>query len=541
MRGAAILVLLIRALAAQFDDVSARSGIGFQHDSSATSRKYLIEAVSGGVAMFDFDGDGWLDLYFVNGAKLGDPMNAGAAPDKSHPRYWNRLYRNRRDGTFEDVTERAGVRGQGYGMGAAAADYDNDGDADLYVTAFGRNTLYRNRGNGTFEDATVRAGLAGDGWSSSAAWVDVDHDGALDLVVARYVTWDFEPDLWCGARKPGYRSYCHPDQFPPISHRVYRNRGDGTFDDISKRSGFAAAPGKGLGVAIRDFDRDGRIDIAVANDSYPQQLFRNLGNGRFQEIGLDAGMAYDGDGVPYAGMGIDFGDYDNDGWPDLFINALATQRYALYRNRAGRFEYASPETGVAAITRLRSGWGARFIDYDNDGWLDLFVAQGHVMDNIERTQPALRYREPMLLMRNLGGRFAEISAFQTALASRGAAFGDLDNDGQVDVAVNVNNGRAVVLRNRATGENHWLTLETVGRRSNRDGIGAQVRVAGQHAIVSTAGSYLSSNDKRVHFGLGKSRRVDLVEIIWPSGVSQKIEGVDVDQILRVEEPLPPRP
>jgi len=491
--------------------------------------------------MIDYDGDGRLDLYFVNGAELKDLMKAGAVPVKTDERYWNRLYRNQGDGTFRDVTKSAEVAGHGYGMGAAVGDFDNDGWPDLYVTAYGGNVLYRNRGNGTFEDVTARAGVAGGGWSTSAAWVDLDQDGWLDLVVARYLKWDFEPDLWCGSRQEGHRSYCHPDRFQPVTYLVYRNRGDGTFEDITAKAGWSRSPGKGLGIAIGDYDRDGRVDIAVANDSAPQQLFHNLGGGRFEEVGLAAGMAYDEDGRTFAGMGIDFADYDNDGWPDLFVDALSLQRYALYRNRKGVFEYVSGESRVGAITRLNSGWGAGFLDYDNDGWKDLFVAQGHVMDNISATQPSLRYREPPLLMRNVAGKFISVAAgTDTPLAARGAAFGDLDNDGWIDVVLNCNDGSPVILRNRGGSGNHWLTVVTVGSRSNRDGIGAQLRVVTddgleRHVMVNSAGSYLSASDRRAHFGLGAHRIAKLVEIVWPSGVKQTIQNVKADQILRVVE------
>jgi len=391
------------------------------------------------------------------------------------------------------------------------------------------------------EDVTAHAGVAGGGWSTSAAWVDLDQDGRLDLVVARYLKWDFEPDLWCGSRQEGQRSYCHPDRFQPVTYLVYRNRGDGTFEDVTAKAGWSRSAGKGLGIAIGDYDRDGRVDIAVANDSAPQQLFHNLGGGRFEEVGLAAGMAYDEDGRTFAGMGIDFADYDNDGWPDLFVNALSLQRYALYRNRKGTFEYASGESQIGAITRLNSGWGAHFLDYDNDGWKDLFVAQGHVMDNISVTQPSLQYREAPLVMRNVAGKFSRIaSGIDTPLAARGAAFGDLDNDGWIDVVLNCNDGPPVILRNRGGSGNHWLTVVTTGTRSNRDGIGAQLRVVTedgveQHAMVSSAGSYLSANDRRAHFGLGSHRTAALVEIVWPSGVKQTMRNVQADQILQIVE------
>jgi hypothetical protein len=532
-----------------FADVTERSGVKFKHEAGLSSQKYLLESMGGGVAMLDYDGDGWLDLFFVNGAAIKDPMPVGKIPDKSDPRYWNRLYRNNRDGTFSDVTEAAGVRGHSYGMGAAVGDYDNDGRADLYVTNFGRNILYHNNGDGTFTDVTEKAGVAGGGWSTSACWVDYDRDGRLDLIVARYLDWDFEKNIWCGARKPGYRAYCHPDQFKPISHLVFHNNGDGTFTDVSKSSRIGLSPGKGLGIAINDFDRDGWPDILIANDSFPQQLFRNNRDGTFTEAGLKTGVAYDEDGKTFAGMGLDFADYDNDGWPDIFIDALGSEKYALFHNAKGSFEYVTPPSGVGGITMQHSGWGARFFDYDNDGWKDLFVGQGHVMDNIELTQPNLRHLEPFLLMRNVGGKFQDATqqggeALLTPRAARGVAFGDLDNDGFLDLAINCNNQAAVILRNQlgnaGSHGNHWLTINTIGTASNRDGIGARIRVVGesgleQYAMVSTASSYLSANDKRAHFGLGKDKAARLVEITWPSGTVQRLEPVQADQIVTVRE------
>ncbi|HZT31093.1 MAG TPA: CRTAC1 family protein [Bryobacteraceae bacterium] len=529
-----------------FRDVTARCGVSFRNAASHTSQKYLVETMTGGVAMLDYNGDGLLDLFFVNGAALEDPMPAGRTPDKSAPRYWNRLYRNNGDGTFTDVTEAAGVRGHSYGMGVAVGDYNNDGRADLYVTNFGRNILYRNNGDGTFTDVTEKAGVAGGGWSAGACFVDYDRDGFLDLVVARYLDWDFSRNIYCGERRAGYRAYCHPDQFPAITHLVYHNNGDGTFTDVSKRCGIGAAPGKGLGIAINDFDGDGWPDVAVANDSMPQQLFRNHGDGTFTETALTLGLAYDDDGKTFAGMGIDFGDYDNDGWPDVFVNALANQRYAVFHNQKGQaFEYASGPTGVGGLSILHSGWGAGFLDYDNDGWKDLFVGQGHVMDNIELTQPAVRYLEPLLLLHNTGGKFANVSGqsgapFRVPLAARGVAFGDLNNDGFLDVAINCNDGPALVLFNEGGNGNHWLSVNPVGAKSNRDGIGARIKLVGasgrtQYGYVSTAGSYLSANDRKVHFGLGKDAQARLLEIRWPSGTVQRLENVAADRTVTVRE------
>ena len=531
-----------------FQDVTAASNVSFHNASSATSQKYLLESMVGGVAMFDYDSDGLLDLYFVNGAALDDPMPEGATPDKSDPHFWNRLYRNEGGLRFTDVTEEAGVQGKYFGQGVASADYDNDGFADLFLASFGGNTLFRNRGDGTFEDTTLAAGVLGGGWSAAAGFLDYDRDGHLDLFVSRYVQWSFQKNPWCGERKPGYRAYCHPRHFDPISHLVYRNKGNGTFEDVTRTSGFGAAPGKGLGIAFNDFDRDGWMDVLVANDSFPQQLFRNLEGSRFEEVALFSGVAYDENGETFAGMGVDFADYDNDGRPDVFINALAHQRYALFRNQEGLFEYVSGPTGVSSISSLHSGWGTKFFDYDNDGWKDIFVAQGHVMDNIELTQPDVQYEEPLVLMRNTGSVFEDVSetsgaAFRVRRAARGAAIGDLDNDGFLDIAVNCKDQPAVLLRNEGNRSN-WLILDLVGTSANRDGIGAQIRLvpqpgATQYGVVSTSGSYLSSGDRRAHFGLGTSDQAELIEIRWPSGTVQEIRGVAANQILKVREPEGP--
>ena len=529
-----------------FVDVTARSGIKFKNNASHTSEKYLIETMGGGVAMFDYNGDGLLDLFFVNGAALGDPMPAGKVPDKSDPKFWNRLYRNNGDGTFTDVTEQAGVKGHSYGMGVVVGDYDNDGHPDLYVTNFGENILYHNNGDGTFTDVTRSAGVAGGGWSASACFVDYDRDGFLDLIVSRYLEWDFSENIYCGERKPGYRAYCNPDIFPPVAHLIYHNNGDGTFTEVSRKCGLASSPGRGLGIAFNDFDRDGWPDIFIANDKFPQQLFQNNGDGTFKEVGLPTGVSYDGNGRVFSGMGLDFQDYDNDGWPDVFVNALAEEGYALFRNGQGLFEYASGPSRVAAISMLHSGWGTKFMDYDNDGWKDLFVAQSHVIDNVELIKPNLRYLEPPLLMRNINGKFQDVSQqsgapFRVPLAMRGAAFGDLDNDGFMDVAINCNDGTAVILCNQGGNGNHWLLVDTRGTESNRDGIGARIRLVSesggvQHGLVSTAASYMSASDKRVHFGLGQDATVKLLEITWPSGRVQRLEKIPADQILTVREP-----
>jgi hypothetical protein len=545
--GAAVLLIRAQPQApGLFEDVTSRSKVRFVHRASPTSHKYLIESMGAGAAVFDYDNDGRLDILFVNGAALKDPMPGGTEPDKSDPAFWNRLYRNLGDGSFDDVTEKAGVRGYGYGMGAAAADYDNDGLTDLYVTNLNGNILYHNNGDGTFTDVTASSGTAASGWSAGALFIDYDRDGLLDLIVTRYLKWDFSMDIWCGERKPGYRAYCHPDQFEPITHVVFHNEGNGRFKDVTAQSGFITSPGKGLGIAMNDLDRDGWPDVFIANDAAPEQLFHNRRDATFEDVALARGAAFDSDGRSFSGMGADFADYDNDGWPDIFANALATQRYSLFHNNGGSFDYVSDVTRVGAATIQHSGWGAKFIDYDNDGWKDLFVAQGHVMDNIQLTQPQLRYREPPLLLRNTGRIFVNASeeggaAFRTPRAARGAAFGDLNNDGLVDVVMNSNNEAAVILENRCASGNHWLIVDTRGCRSNRDGIGTEIRVTTasgpqQYAMVTTGSSYLSSNDKRVHFGLGPNREVKLLELRWPSGKVQRLENVAADQVLTVREP-----
>ena len=539
----------VTSLPGNFVDITTRSHVAFAGQASHTAKKYLVETMGSGVALFDYDNDGLLDIFFVNGAPLSDPVAKDAIPQKTGPKYWNRLFHQKRDGTFEDVTEKAGLQGIGYGMGVAVGDYDNDGYEDLYVTAYGGNRLYHNNGNGTFTDITEKSGTGGNGWSTSAAWVDLDNDGLLDLVVLRYLQWDFG-DIWCGEHREGYRSYCHPDLFPAISPLVYHNDGNGHFTDVTAKSGLNK-PGKGLGIAIADFDRDGKIDIVMANDSMFEFLYRNKGDGTFEEVGMQAEIAVDGDGRTYAGMGVDFQDYDNDGLPDLVITNLANQRYALYHNNGdSSFSYDSFISGFGGMTLLHSGWGIRFLDYDNDGHKDLLVAQGHDLDTIELNFPQLHYKEPMLLARNTGHGFVDVSArsgeiFHEAWAGRGMAIGDIDNDGRLDAVVTTNDAPAYVLHNETATDNHWITISLVGHRSNRDGIGAEVKVTtaagSQSATVSTAGSYLSSSDKRVHFGLGGENTIKSVRIQWPSGVIQTLENVRVDQILTVDEPTSTKP
>lgn len=533
-----------------FVDVAAKRGISFKAVAEHTASKYLLETMGSGVAVLDYDNDGLLDIFLVNGATVPDPAPKGFVPKKAGPAEWNRLYHQRADGTFEDVTEKAGLQGVGYGMGVAVGDFDNDGFDDLYVTAYGGNRLYRNNGNGTFADVTETSGAAvgstaaGSNWSTSAAWVDLDNDGLLDLVVLRYVKWDWE-DVFCGEHREGFRAYCHPDIFPAIVPLVYHNDGKGHFTEMGAKSGISVA-GKGLGIALGDFDRDGRVDLAVANDSMPEFLYKNKGDGKFEEVGMLAEVAVDGDGRTYAGMGVDFADYNNDGLPDLVITNLANQKYALYRNNGdGSFTYDTYVAGLARMTLLHSGWGIHFLDYDNDGLKDLLVAQGHDLDTIELSSPQLRYKEPMLLARNTGKGFVDVSSSSGAVfaepwVGRGMAIGDFDNDGRVDAVVSTNGGLAHVMHNETVTKNHWLIVNLVGHTSNRDGIGAEVQVTTstgvQTVTVSTAGSYLSSNDKRAHFGLGLDAVAKSIQVRWPSGIVQVLKDVAGDRVLKVEEP-----
>jgi hypothetical protein len=530
-----------------FTEVSASSGITFRHAASKTSVKFLPETMGGGVAIFDADGDGRLDLFFTNGAAISADTTSARPPDKREPRFWNRLYRNLGGWKFEDVTERSGLAGTRYDFGAAVADYDNDGDIDLHVTGLGGNTLFRNNGNGTFTDVTNAVGAAVPGWSSSAAFVDYDHDGRLDLYVGRYLAWTWESNLVCPSADGTGRAYCHPKQFAPVASVLLRNNGDGTFSDVSAPSGIAAHPGKALGVAIHDYDRDGWIDLFVANDSMQQYLFRNTGQGTFVEVALEAGVAYDDDGRSFAGMGTDMEDYDNDGWPDVIVTTLSLERYALYRaTGAGRFEYASHTAGIGRATLQNSGWGTKFVDFDNDGRRDLFVAQGHVLDTVSRTRQGFDYLQPPLMLRNQDTSFVDVSAslgpaFTRPAAGRGAAFADLDDDGDIDVVIANLDAEPAVLRNDGGNANHWLTVSLRGTRSNRDGIGAIVSVVDEHGrtqsgICSTASSYQSASDRRVHFGLGGARMLRRVEVRWPSGTLQVLKDIAADRILEIVEP-----
>jgi hypothetical protein len=548
---AAVLILLAIAATAttgaSLFESKLPQGIDFILQNSPTPQKHLIETMPGGVALLDYNNDGLLDIFFVNGGRLTSPLPTLDDFDRHDPRYWNRLYRQNKDGSFTDVTEQAGLANAGdgnYGMGVAVGDYDNDGYPDLYVTSYGKNILYHNNRDGTFTDVTAKAGVAGGGWSVSAGFFDYDNDGKLDLFVTRYMEWDTKHSKDCGGN---YHTYCPPEAFPATTNILYHNNGDGTFTDVSQRSGIAAKKGRALGVAFADYDGDGFTDVFVANDGMQQYLFHNNGNGTFTELGLEAGAALSEDGRRLSGMGVVFQDYDNDGRPDIIVTELPREIYGVYHNDGGgSFSYRSLEAGLGVLSSGSSGWGVGLEDFDNDGWKDLFVAQGHVLDNVEQIDPSLHYLELPLLAMNHNGRFERADSGSTnPAAGRGAAFGDLNNDGWEDVVMTSLGGHPQVLMNNggkagsnAGGKAHWLTISLRGTRSNRDGFGARVQVNGQTRFATSAGSYLSASDKRLHFGLGAAEKTK-VEVVWPSGIHQTLNEVHADQFLEVREPEKP--
>jgi len=525
------------AAAAPVFDVKALRGIDFILRNSPTPRKLLIETMPGGIALFDYNNDGLLDVFLVNGGRVTENLHVPEDFDREDPRYWNRLYRQNRDGSFTDVTQAAGLTNAGngnYGMGVATGDYDNDGFPDLLVTSYGKNILYHNNGDGTFTDVTAKAGVAGGGWSVSAGFFDYDNDGYLDLFVTRYMDWDTDHNKICGG---DWHTYCPPNAFPPTTCLLYHNRGDGTFEDVSERAGIAAKKQRALGVAFADYDGDGFTDIFVSNDGMQQFLFHNNGDGTFKECALESGTGLTADGKGLSGMGVVFQDYDNDGRPDVVVTVLPREIYSLYHNDgSGLFSYQSLETGLGTLTSLNGGWGVGLEDFDNDGWKDLFVAQSHVLDNVQQIDASLRYKDlPLLALNNHGHFEGADTGVTTPWAARGAAFGDMNNDGLMDVVVSVLGGPPVLLLNRGASGNHWLSITLRGTRSNRDGYGAVVRINGQTRFATSAGSYLCSNDKRLHFGLGTADKAS-VEVLWPSGARQVLNDVHADQFLEVREP-----
>jgi hypothetical protein len=523
-----------------FTDVARQYGITFQHFNAASPEKYLIETMGSGCGWIDYDQNGLLDLYFVNGAatRVSTPQR----PVQSA------LYRNNGDGTFTDVTHATGVGAEGlFGMGVAVGDYDNDGFPDLFVLGYGRCILYHNNGNGTFTDVTAAAGVANPGlWASSAAWFDYDNDGKLDLAIANYVDWSPERNFYCGDRGPGLRSYCHPDDFHGQPPTLYHNNGDGTFTNVSKASGIGMKAGNGLGIVTFDYDNDGWQDIFIANDHMPNFLFHNNRDGTFREVGYQAGVAVSADGQFEAGMGTDAADITGTGHLDLVVGHLDMQLARLYQNLGDQtFEDVTLRSKIAYATYHISTFGARFMDYDNDGARDLFLANGHVLDNIERYHADTKYAEPKMMFRNTGhGSFENISDrlgadFQAPRVSRGAAIADFDNDGDLDILVNNCGQSPQLLRNDGGNANHWLQIFLIGTKSNRDGVGARVKVSAGDLVLydqrKGGMSYQSAQDPRLHFGLGGRSAVDAIEVIWPSGAITNLASLKSDQIIAIKE------
>jgi tetratricopeptide (TPR) repeat protein len=517
----------------RFRNVATQAGLSFIVENHATPQKYLIETMAGGVITFDYDNDGRMDIYFTNGAAI-------PSLEKSSPKYFNRLYRNEGGMRFTDVTAQAGVAGAGYSMGGAAADYDNDGYADIFVAGVNRNILFRNTGKGRFEDVTTRAGIRSGLWSVAAGWFDYDNDSHLDLFVINYLKWSttLNPDCFDPARH--LRVYCHPSRFAGLANTLYRNRGDGTFEDVSVRAGIASHVGKGMSVAFADYDQDGFLDAFVTNDTVPNFLFRNRGDATFEEKALEAGVAFTDDGKAISSMGVDFRDYDNDGRPDLAITALSGETFPLFRNQGnGFFRDFTYSSRIGLSSARRSGWSNGFADFNNDGWKDLFTANSHVTDNIEQFS-RYRYRQPNSLFLNLGGTFRDVSTetgpdFATAKAHRGSAFADFNNDGKLDVVVSSLREPAELWQNVSPDDNRWIVLALHGNSCNRDGIGARVRIGSQHNHVTTSVGYASSSRYGAHFGLGNLEKV-AIEVWWPSGILQKLEDISTNQVLLVREP-----
>ena len=528
--------------AIDFDNVIEASKITFTLKNSLSPQRYSIETMAGGVAVFDYNNDGLLDIFFTNGADI-------PSLEKTNSTYYNRLFRNNGDGTFTDVTEKAGLQGTGYSMGVAAGDYDNDGLVDLYIAGVNRNQLFHNNGDGTFTDVTAKAGVGGKvpglgkAWAVTAGWFDYNNDGLLDLLVVNYLDYDIKTAALCHVE--GVPTYCAPNKFRGTPNILYRNNGDGTFTDVSEPSHISRYAGKGMGVAFADYDNDGFTDIFVSNDTFPNYLLHNNRDGTFTDVAVVAGVAYTESGTTVAGMGTDFRDLDNDGRPDLFHTAMFGDTFPLYRNLGGgQFEDITVAAGLTAFTSRLTGWGTGAFDFDNDGYKDLFTANSEILDNameVEHRPFAL----PNGLFRNKGAlKFEDLSAkagagFLVPAAHRGAAFGDFNNDGKIDIVVTALNGPPQLLMNRSPNQNHWIILKLIGTKSNRDGLGTRVKITTSHGSqynhATTAVGYNSSSDKRVHFGLGESTVIDRIELSWPSGIRQILTKVKADQVLAVRE------
>jgi hypothetical protein len=517
---------------------ASTSKITWAHSNGRSPEMYLPETTGAGCAFLDYDNDGWMDIYLVNSG----PCDFYTPPQPLS----NALYHNNRDGTFTDVTKKAGVGGNAYGMGVAVGDYDGDGFPDLYVTQYSRAILYHNNGDGTFTDVTEKAGVAAPGWSTSAVWFDYDNDGRLDLFVCRFVDFDKSKNQFCGNVKTGERYYCIPRVYKPMPCWLFHNNGDGTFTDVSKESGIAQHLAKAWGVVACDINNDGWMDLFVANDTVSNFLFANR-KGHFEEIGLLSGVGYSAFGRPRSGMGVDAADFDQDGWLDLFVANVDQEMYSLYRNNHDEtFRDLAISTGIGNATKLMSGWGLKFFDYDNDGLLDLLLCNGHPDDKVDGRIENVKYLEPMLLFRNTGSGLQNVSAasgpiFSQPLAARGMALGDFDNNGSLDVLVAINNGAPLLLRNNAGTQNHWLGLRLIGKKCNPDAIGARVSYqAGdlqQSRTKVGGGSYLASHDPRVVLGLGKRSKIDWLEVRWPqpSGKTERFTDLPLDRYITIVE------
>ena len=523
--------------AVRFTEISREAGVDFLHVNGASVDKHLVETIGSGGLFFDYDNDGWIDIFLVDGGSLADPAVAQRARHV--------LFRNRGDGTFEDSTARSGIRHRGYGMGACAGDYDNDGWVDLYVTSFGSNTLYRNTGTRSFTDVTTSARAGSSSWSTGCAFSDLDRDGDLDLFVTNYVAIEPKHSPFCGNASAKTRFYCHPLNFEPLTNVVLRNDGNGAFSDVSAATGIGASRGNGLGVVIGDWDEDGWPEVFVANDSVPNFLFHNTGAWRYADVALRAGVAVASDGRARAGMGIDAGDYDGDGQVDLVVTNLDSEMHSLYRGLGHQlFAYATPDSGIGPATLPFVGFGVVFFDFDNDTQLDLAIANGHIMDNAPQYRAGATYAQRNQLFRNVSrGRFADVSrsagaGFAIEKVSRGLAAGDVDNDGDVDLLVTNNGQPADLLRNDGASGNA-LMVRTIGKHSNRDGVGAQLKLTmgtqTQKREVKAGSSYLGQNDQRQHFGLGAATRVDRLEVRWPSGTTDVVQNIEANQIITIRE------